>query len=77
MRIHNRSKFMSKILLNEKLFCEKLSEKDSLPDVIWKGQSQRLIIKNELNIILQILADCYTKMNSKKKVFCFKIMSKI
>jgi hypothetical protein len=77
MRIHNSSKLMSKILLNEKLFIEKLSEKDNLPDVIWKGQAQRLTLKNELNEFLQILAECYTKINSKKKVFCFTIMSRV
>ena len=77
MRIHNRSKLMSKILLNEKLFCEKLLEKNDLPDVIWKGQVQRLTLKNELDEFLQILAECYTKINSKKKVFCFTIMSRL
>ena len=77
MTIQNRSKLMSKILLNEKLLCEKLREENNLPDVIWKRQAYRMTIKDELNIILQILSDCYTRMNSKKNVFCFTIMSKI
>lgn len=77
MKIHNRSKTMSKILLNEKLFCEKLLEENDLPDVIWKGQAARMTIKNELKEFLQILSDCYMKMNSKNNVFCFKVMSKL
>ena len=56
MEVHNRSELMSKILLNEKLLCEKLLEKNDLPDVIWKGQVARMTIKNELDSILQILS---------------------
>lgn len=76
MRVQNRSSLMSKILLNEQLLRSNMYERLEIP----KDASLNVPKKNELskekNELFEILAECYSKMNRKKKVFTFKIMSR-
>lgn len=68
---------MSKIILNEKLFCEKVIEIEDLPSGIHKGQTVMRIATHEKWDIMKILSICYCKINEAKKVNTFRIMSEV
>ena len=76
MRIHNRSKLMSKILLNEQLLRSNIYDRSEIPKDMSLNYTKKRELFSEKQELLQILSKCYRKMNKKINVFCFKIMSK-
>ncbi len=78
MKIHNRSKLMSKILKLQKRFHKLLKKYNSIPWERWNRDKPDFVEEDpKLIKIGQSMANCYTEMNSKKNVFCFTIMSKV
>ena len=78
MRIHNRSKLMSKILKLQKKFQKLLKKYNSIPWERWNRNKPDFVEEDpKLIKIGQSMAKRYTKINSKKNVFCFTIMSRL
>lgn len=78
MIIQNRSSLMTNTIDLENQFKSRQSEIESLPWVRWGIEKPNFIeVDDKLRSLAYNLSDYYCRINRKKKVFTFKIMSRI